>query len=292
MNTAEKFIAEMAEQISMPDVYIQIRQLFDQKKFTLKDYIKVIEKDSMLTTRLIRIANSHYFGYPERVNDLNQAIILIGVMQLHDLMLTNLSLRTFASIPQQIFNLEEFWRYSIQCGIAARTIAQYSQIFPINPYFSLGLLHEIGHAAMYFKKPEQSLQAVEQSQQENSCLTKIEDETLGFDYTQAGTALMHLWHLPDIYQQTTTHHLHPELADKAHQQTVKIIHLAHIFCQEQQLNKHRSLFKEISESDHKLNKLPSNIDEIIIKEINTNTNDILNMLWPDSIQQLSSKAVK
>ncbi len=289
MNAAEKFIVEMAEQVSMPDVYIQIRQLFDQKKFAIKDYIKVIEKDSMLTTHLIRIANSHYFGYPERADNLNQALILIGVMQLHDLMLTNLSLRTFASIPEQIFNLEEFWKYSIQCGITARSIAQYSQIFPINPYFSLGLLHEIGHAAMYFKKPELSLQAVEQSQQENSSLTEIEDEILGFNYTQAGTALMRLWHLPDIYLQTTMHHLHPELADKAHQQTVKIIHLAHIFCQDQQLGKHRSLFNEISQSDHMLNRLPSNIDEIIIKEINTNTNDILNMLWPDSIQQLPSK---
>ena len=288
MQTAREFIADMAEQISMPDVYMEIRQLIEQKKLNINDYVSVIEKDSVLSTRMIRIANSRYFGYPGWGENLYQALSLIGIMQLHDLMLTSLSLRTFAAIPQQIFNLEAFWKYSVQCGIAARTIAQYSQIIPINPYFTLGLLHEIGHAAMFAKQPELSLQAVNQSKQQGCSVTRTEQEYLGFDYTQAGSALMQLWHLPEIYQQIQIFHLHPEQADKAHQQAAKIIHLAHRFCQNPVPGQHQPYFQKLTENDKQLKKLPPNIDKIIIKEISVNADTILSMLWPNCIQPLSS----
>jgi len=289
MKAAREFIADMAEQISMPDVYMEIRQLIEKKKVNIKDYVKVIEKDSVLSKRLVRIANSHYFGYPDRVEDLYQSLSLIGIMQLHDLMLTSLSLRTFAAIPEQIFNLEAFWKYSVQCGIAARTIAQYSQIFPINPYFTLGLLHEIGHAVMFIKQPELSLQAVDESKQQHCSVTSIEHEYLGFDYTEAGTALMKLWHLPELYQQITTFHLHPEQAVKEHQQAAKIVHLAHMFCQNPVAGQYQAEFKKLAENDRQLKNMPANIDEIIIKEISVNTDTILHMLWPNCTQELSSQ---
>ena len=287
MKAAREFIAEMAEQISMPDVYMEIRQLIDHKQLNIKDYVNIIEKDSVLSNRLIRIANSRYFGYPDRVEDLYQSLSLIGIMQLHNLMLTSLSLRTFASIPQEIFNLEAFWKYNVQCGIAARTIAQYSQIFPIDPYFSLGLLHEIGHAAMFIKQPELSLTAIDQSQQQGCSVTSIEVKNFGFDYTQAGTALLQLWKLPELYQQITMFHLHPEQADKIHRQAATIIHLAHVFCQDPVLGKHQPLFKELSQNDTQLKKLPTNIDKIIITEISANTDTVLHMLWPNCINQPS-----
>lgn len=287
MQAAREFIAEMAEKISMPDVYLDIRSLIQQQKLDINHYVRIIEKDSVLSKRMFSIANSHYFGYPGRVENLEQALSMVGIMQVHDLILTSLSLRAMASIPQQLFNLEAFWKYSVQCGIAARTIAQYSQIFPINPYFTLGLVHEIGHAAMFVKATELSLQAVDESREKGCCVTASEQEYLNFDYTQAGTAMMQLWHLPERYQQVTAFHLHPEQADKAHRQTVTIIHLAHMFCQNPQLKAHQSLFSKITQNDPQLKKLPTNIDKIIIDEINDNTNAVLSLIWPNCIQKLS-----
>ncbi len=287
MQAAREFIAEMAEKISMPDVYTDIRQLIQQQKLDINHYVRIIEQDAALSNRMFRIANSHYFGYPGRVENLDQALSMIGIMQVHDLILTSLSLRAMASIPQQLFNLEAFWKYSVQCGIAARSIAQYSQIFPINPYFTLGLVHEIGHAAMFVKKTELSLLAVDKSREQGSCVTESEQEYLNFDYTQVGTAMMQLWHLPERYQQVTAFHLHPEQADQTHRQAVTIIHLAHMFCQNPQAGIHQALFKKLTQDDPQLKKLPSNIDKIIINEITENTDAVLSLLWPGCIQKLS-----
>ncbi|MCP4486737.1 MAG: HDOD domain-containing protein [Gammaproteobacteria bacterium] len=271
----------------MPEVYLQIRRLIRQETSSIKDFVEVIKQDPMLSAKLTEISNSQYFGFPRRSNNLYQSINLIGFMQLHDLMLNSLLLRTFSSIPHQIFNLEEYWRYCISCGIAARTIAQYCQLMPINPYFTYGLLHEIGHAAMFAKEPELSLQALEG---EDSVLTSQIDrerELFGFDYTQLGTALIRQWHLPEVYQQITSHHLQAELADENYRQVVSVIQLAHFICQSEKADQAQQMVHAIKASDHQLSRLPDNIAEIVAKEIEVNTDPVLDMLWPSYVRKSS-----
>lgn len=289
MKAARDFIADLAEQISMPEVYDELRQLIEQPESNINQFVDIIENDSVLSIRLMRIASSPYFGFPRRAEGLYQAISLIGIMQLHDLVLNSLSLRTFASIPQQIFNLQAFWKYSVECGIAARTLAQYAQIIPINPFFTLGLLHEIGHAAMFVKAPELSLQAMESDQADTETgIIDHEREILGFDYTQLGTVLMQLWHLPEIYSQVTAYHLQPELASDRYRQAVSIIHLAHMICQDGNTDKNQQLINYAKDKDHQLSKLPDNIIDIILKEIEANTDNVLNMLWPNCAEELET----
>ena len=284
MQPASEFIGEIAEQITMPEVYLQVRRLIENPDAELRDFIDTIQQDSMLAVRAIRIANSPFFGFPRGANDLHQAISLIGVMQLHDLMVSCLAMRTFAYIPQQVFNPEAFWKYSVQCGIAARVIAQYSMSLPVNLYFSLGLLHEIGHAAVYARQPELSLQALEQSQLQNQCITGLEQDVFGFDYTQIGTTIMQLWQLPELYQQIAAYHLHPEQASASNQHQVNIVHLAHAICQNPQPGKHHTLIEDSRERDPRLQRLPSNIEELILKEITTHADKLLRELWPYSMR--------
>ena len=288
MKAAQDFIADLAEQISMPEIYRDIRLLIEQQDSDINAFVELIENDSALSVRLLRIANSPYFGYPKRAADLYQAVSLIGIMQLHDLVLNSLSFRTLASLPQQIINLEAFWRYSIECGIAARTLAQFAQIIPINPFFTLGLLHEIGHAVMFVKEPERSLQAIDQAKSaQKDAITQIEREVFGFDYTQAGCVLMKLWHLPEMYQQVTAYHLNPDRANSTHQQAVNIIHLAHMLCQNRSSEYKQELIDRVKQTDPQLAKLPDNISEIVLKEIEANTDTVLNMLWPNCTQELA-----
>ena len=281
MKASQQFIASLAEQVSMPEVYHQVRGLITDADAEIERFVRIIETDSVLARRLLRIANSAYFGFPGRANNLTQAIRLFGLIQLHDLVLTCLSLRTFATIPQQIFNLEAFWRYSVENGIAARTLAQYSQIMPMNPFFTMGLLHEVGHAAIYVKEPELAAQAFAQAQQANRPLVEVERELLGFDYTQVGTELMQLWQMPPVYHQVTACHLDIEQADEALHQTLAIVNLAHRFCQHPEPADWQQLLASTAQKDLRLNRLPSNIDKIIENEINSNADAVLAMLWPN-----------
>ena len=287
MKAAREFVGGMAEHISMPEVYVAIRKLLLNSNTTIEDFVSVVERDSMLTVRVMRMAKSQYFGFPRSCENLYQAISLIGLMQLHDLMLGSLCMRTFSAVPEQVLNLKAFWRYCVQCGIAARTIGQHSKTDSHHVFFTLGLLHEIGHAALFLKEPEASLQALDLSQQQYRNLADVERESLGFDYGQIGAELMRVWHLPPVYQQVASFHLQPELADEQYRPAVEVVGLAHAICQDPQPGKHQQLIAAGIEQKKLFKKLPSNIDEMVIEEIETNTDPVLELLWPCGAQDLS-----
>ena len=286
MKAAREFVSDMAEHISMPEVYVAIRKLLLDGNTRLEDFVEVVERDSMLAVRVMRIAQSQYFGFPRRCESLYQAISLIGLMQLHDLMLGSLCMRTFSAIPEEVLNLRAFWRYCVQCGIAARTIGQHSKTDSHQVFFTLGLLHEIGHAAMFLKAPQASLESLDQSQQQNRSVAEVEREQLGFDYGQLGAELMELWHLPPVYRQVAGFHLRPELADEQFRPAVDVVHLAHAICQDVRPGTHQDLIAECTEQRPLFKKLPSSIDEIVIEEIETNTDPVLELLWPPGAQDL------
>lgn len=288
MKPSNEFVNGMAEAVSMPDVYLDIRQLIASPDARIEDFVKIIEVDSTLTLRIIRIAKSNYFGFQRSAENLYQAISLIGVIQLHDLMLSSLCLRTFSAAPRQMLNQTAFWRYCVHCGIAAKTIAQHCAQPANNQYFTLGLLHEIGHAAMYLKAPEACLKALDDSRKEARPVSKFERRYLGFDYAELGKTLMELWNLPEVYQQVAAFHLQPELSGKRYHNEVAIVNLAHSICQNPKPGCHQKSISDAIENNAQLNRLPADIDNIIFDEINSYAEAILILLWPNSAPPLTS----
>lgn len=280
MRAAQQFISDIAEYISIPEIYLDIRELIKQPDTEISDYVKLIENDSMLSLRIIRMANSEFFGFARKVEDLKHAINLIGIIQLQDLLLSSLCMRSFISIPDQVLNLKAFWSYSTQCGIAARVIAQHSFAPILNHFFTLGLLHEIGHAAMYSKAPDLCLRAFEDSTTQDRPVSELEREYLGFDYCESGNLLMQLWHLPEVYQQVASYHLDPSQANKKFQYETQVIHLAHTICQNPVIEQHQALISSSREQFPQLQRLPVNIDKIILNEIEEHTDAVLTLLWP------------
>ena len=288
MITAHQFISDMAEDISMPEIYLDIRRLIEKQDARIADFVKIIETDSMLSVRVYRMANSDFFGFPRKATNLYQAIEMIGVKQLHDTILSSLCLRTFSSIPEQVLNLQAFWHYGVECGIAASTIARHSSNPSSNHFFTLGLLHEVGHAVMYLKSPEFCIQVLDESQTQDCTVTDLERVHLGFDYGQLGATVMQLWHLPEVYQQVAAHHLEPQQADEAHRQDVQIIHLAHAVCQNPVAAQQREIISSLTEDNPQLQDLPDNINELIQAEISAHADSILRILWPRRAQSLAS----
>ena len=280
MKSTHTFISDVAEHISMPEVYLDIRKLIRNSDAKIDDFVRIIEADSMLAVRVIRMANSDFFGFTRKSKNLYQAIDLIGIKHLHDLLLSSLCLRSFSSIPEQVLNLKAFWHYGVQCGIAASTIARHSSIQSSNRFFALGLLHEIGHPIMYLKSPDFCIQVLDETQTQDSTITDLEREYLGFDYGQLGAALMKLWHLPEVYQQVAAYHLEPQQADVEHQQDVRIIHLAHAVCQNEVAAQQREIISSLAEDNPQLKNLPPDMDAIIRSEIDAHADSLLSILWP------------
>lgn len=281
MNQSRQFISDMFEVISLPVVYQELRILFDDQKANVDNCANIVGKDSMLSQRIIKMANNPFFGFVRKPNNLYQAISLIGVMQLHDIILSCLCIRAFSTIPKQIFNINAFWKYSISCGIASKIIAQHSQIDASNQFFTFGILHEIGHAAMFAKAPEISARVFEKHQLYNDSIPVLEKEHLGFDYTELGAEMMRFWHLPRLYQEVAAHHLRPPHAHRVYRPAVEIVNLAHVICQDLRVGQHSELIANNKTNNSLFKCLPAHIDEIIVSSITAHADSILSSLLPE-----------
>ena len=155
MTPAHNLLKSVAEKITLPAVYHSIKDLIVTPDTRIDDYVEVISLDPALSARIIKMANSQFFGYSRKADNVKQAISLIGVIQLHDLLLSSLAIRAFSGIPTDIINQEAFWRSCVYCGITARLLARKCMLPASERLFTSGLLHEIGHIVMYAKIPEQ-----------------------------------------------------------------------------------------------------------------------------------------
>ena len=285
MKTEQEYICDLAEKISMPDVYLKIRYLMGNPSTKIEDYVALLQADSILAIRIIRIANSHYFGFNRKADDLYDAISLIGIMQLHDLMLSSLCMRTFSNIPEQVLNFNSFWLHGVKCGIVSRSIARICRLPTYNRFFTLGLLLEIGHAAMFVKTPELALTALLESQKQKRSIDKVEQEYFGFNYCQLGTALLHQWHLPEVYTHSIEHHLYPENAKKVFQTSTIILNLAHHYFDDPgnfTAYANRALAGHIQRTE-----LPSGFEELIAAEVVNNTDQVFAMLCPPKLNGMA-----
>jgi HD-like signal output (HDOD) protein len=290
MQAAHEFIFDLAEKISMPGIYLKIRKLMENPNAKVGDYESLVQTDSMLAIRIIRIANSEFFGFNRKADNLYDAISLIGIIQLHDLLLSSLSMRTFYNIPEQILNVNDFWLHGVKCGIASRSIARMCRLPASNRFFTLGLLLEIGHAAMFVKTPELALTALLESQQQNLSIDIVEREYFGFDYCQLGSVLMDQWHLPDVYSQIIEHHLYPDQAKTIFQTETMILNLAHHFCDNPgYVNRHAN---QLLTSPQQFTDMPYNLEEMITAEVTEHVNQVYAMLSPPKSYTMTTNSME
>jgi HD-like signal output (HDOD) protein len=225
MTIAHDYVDKITTRNNLPGIYHRIRTLIAAPDTNMSEYVVAINSDPALAARVMDMANSSFFNASRNINTIEQAISHLGVLQLKDILLCNLTIRAFATIPDSIINLSEFWKSSILCGIIARILARKCEAPTSDQLFTLGLLHDIGHLVMYSTIPEQTLEIFSESRRQNKPIAVIEKEKLGVDYAQIGSELMLHWSFPESYQAVTAYHPEPKNAAQYYFETA-IVHIA------------------------------------------------------------------
>ena len=88
--------------VSMPDTYLRIQQLMDSPTSTIKDFANVVQLDPAISARLLRIVNSAFFGFPSSIETTDRAMNLLGIVQLHDLVLASSAIQACSKLPIKI----------------------------------------------------------------------------------------------------------------------------------------------------------------------------------------------
>ncbi|NIQ00834.1 MAG: HDOD domain-containing protein [Nitrospinaceae bacterium] len=210
---------------SLPKVYFELQAALNDPDKTFQDIGEIISYDTALTARLLKIVNSSFYGFPSRIETVSHAISIIGMNQLTDLALATLVIYQFKGVPNTLFNMEKFWRHSMACGVAARSIAEIRGEKNIERFYLAGILHDIGRLVILKKEPEVARETLMQSRDKKENIYLSERDQLGFDHADVGGELLEAWQLPPRLVEAVRYHHQPQNAREFYLDTV-IIHTA------------------------------------------------------------------
>jgi len=231
MSEIEQRLQEVTELISLPEVYLKLRRLMDDEHSDIYDFAEVISVDPNLSTRVLRVVNSAFFGFPEPIDSISRAVNMIGIGQLHNMVL-GISAISSLNLPNDILPLNTFWRASLFSGVLARLLAEQMKLGKSEQLFIAGLLHEIGHLVLYSKFPLQALAARQIAEDQGKQIHEAEMQVLGCHYGDIGAMLMANWNLSGNLQTLTRNQPNPTAADELEIESA-LMHLAHACAQKE-----------------------------------------------------------
>jgi len=222
-----ELVSGAIEIASLPEVFLKVNEMIDSPRHSAADIGRVIGHDAALSARLLKISNSVFYGFPSQIDTISRAITVIGTRELRDLILATSVMRVFKGLPNDLVTMEDFWRHSICCGLAARALASRRGEREVERYFVSGLLHDIGSLLVYRKIPELAREALLRSQYNNVPLHRAEQEVMGFDHAAVGVEILRKWKLPEHLQEAVEFHHNPTMAERFPRDTA-LIHIADV----------------------------------------------------------------
>jgi len=215
---------------TLPMVVSKMIELVDNPKTSAGSLARLISTDQALTARILKLANSAYYGFPREISTVNMAIVVLGFNTVKDM---GLSLSVFDMFKENEaagnFDTTRFWEHSAGCGIAARVIARRCGHRMAGEAFVAGLLHDIGKVILRQYFPVEFGRIMTLASAPGGDLDAAELDTIGTGHGQIGGWLAVKWNLPGIIAESIALHHTPWLAS-ADPVFVAVVDIADYLC--------------------------------------------------------------
>ncbi|MBX3042626.1 MAG: HDOD domain-containing protein [Candidatus Kapabacteria bacterium] len=193
---------------TMPIIVSEVLSAVDNPKSSAASLAKIIEKDQALTARVLRIANSPFYGYTRKISTIDLAIVIMGFNTLKEIVLSIVIQRFFSKVNTNVFNLKDFWQYGLFSGSAARLLSRKLGYKLAGEAFVAGLMHDIGVLiiAEYFTTKFKEIKQYIATHKVN--LLDAEQAVLGCTHSEIGAWIADKWNLPDkMVKAIQNHHI-------------------------------------------------------------------------------------
>ena len=219
---------------SLPQFVIDTLKKLDDPKSSAQDVADKLSRDEGLVLRILRLANSAYYGLPRKITGVSEAIALLGFKTVKSIVLAA-SVYKFmdGSFTGYALDRGELWKHSLSVAFASRYLAKKIKGVDDEEAYVAGMVHDIGKIVLndYVRFGYGII--VKLVEDDQMPFMEAERQVLGFDHAQVGGLIMEQWNLPETYMLAARYHHSPwELPEesKAHQIFVDVIHVANVLC--------------------------------------------------------------
>lgn len=216
---------------SLPEVVTRVTELVQDPKSSASQLGKIISHDSGLTSRVLRMVNSAYYGFPKQISSIQHAITIMGFNTIKSLVLSSSIFRIFAPKSGSITSLDykKFWKHSLLTAIASRTIYQKLFFQPDEHIFSAAILHNIGKIILdqYDHENYARVLAEFPGPHFGNDVLSAEQKHCDVTHQYIGHFVAESWNLPEMISDVILYHHSPLESQNQHNLTT-VVYLGNI----------------------------------------------------------------
>jgi putative nucleotidyltransferase with HDIG domain len=230
MRDIESIIKKIDRLKPVPQIAHKVMSIAENPESSMSDLSKIIVYDTAVTTDVLKAANSAYFGLPDRIDSVHQAIVYMGMEQVVDLILMSAGSEHLKE-AQEGYDLDtgDLWKYSVSSALIAREIAEKIGAKDIHLIFTAALLKDIGKVILsqYVKDSFEKINRL--VIEKGFTFRGAEKEVIGIDHSELGALMAQKWNFsPKMAEIIQNHHL-PQKSSMSEIETA-IVYMADTIC--------------------------------------------------------------
>jgi putative nucleotidyltransferase with HDIG domain len=231
MNKRHEIIESIAAVPPLPTASAEVIRMIQDPKVPSSRIAQAIEYDPSLTTNVLRLANSSFFGFHRSVSTVKEALFRLGTNQVFQLVVAA-TVGKMTQTPVNGYDLSggDLWDHLVGTAIASVKLAQTLKM-EIPPYtFTAALTHDVGKVVLgtFVKVKVDSIR--ELAYERKMSFEKAEHRVLGIDHAEVGALLLERWELPQNLVDVVRWHHHPEHYPGEDTDAVYVVHVANVLC--------------------------------------------------------------
>ncbi|MBF0377591.1 MAG: HDOD domain-containing protein [Desulfamplus sp.] len=230
MTAIQLLIKDIKNLRPVPAIANQIVDMVDSPSVSMNDIAKIIQYDPAVTANLLRTCNSAYFGLPNPVESVKDAVAILGIDQVVELALLNASAKTLNK-SWKGYGLHEgaMWKHAVSSALIAKDIAKKIAPESSNTIFTAALLKDIGKTVLdkFIQISSDKIQNL--IEQDGYSFVEAEKKIIGTDHAEIGAMIAKIWKFsPKMVNIIRHHHIPDGVVDSGID--VSIVYLADCIC--------------------------------------------------------------
>ncbi|MFM9872905.1 MAG: HDOD domain-containing protein [Fimbriimonadaceae bacterium] len=228
--TIEQIVSKTTDLPTIPAAAIKVMRETQSASSSAASVAKIIVTDQALSARVLRLANSAFYGLSRRIVDLPEAVVVLGMKSVKNLALVA---GTYPWMQRPVTGYclgpAEMWRHAFGTAVASQIIARVSGKSSEDVAFTAGLLHDIGKVALSVWIENKMGAILLYAGREEISFDEAERRVLGYDHCQVGYHLATNWNLPEEICEAALHH-HTPVQATSHKGIVDCVHVGDYIC--------------------------------------------------------------
>ena len=189
----QKLTAAVDGMPAFPKSVQRILELTRDVNSTPKDLVDVIDKDPVVTVKILKVVNSAYYSLPKQITSVGHAVVYLGFNTIKNLALSIAAIGMLPKDNPSGFDVQQYLLHSLAtAGLAKQLALKVDDADPMDCFIA-GLLHDFGKVVFAQFMPHEFRQALEACQASGTSLHAALQETIGADHVIVGAMLVEKW---------------------------------------------------------------------------------------------------